>query len=121
VTSAGDALADLVAREGLGRTVAPGDAEGFARACAELLGEGGEGARSRIAAVAPTLQWDRVAAPLVQWCASPQPRRGVRQGAVRRELLAQQRWALEDTLAAEGPAAALRRLARRLRRVRSLR
>jgi glycosyltransferase involved in cell wall biosynthesis len=120
-TTAGDALADLVEREGLGRTVAAGDAEGFAAACAELLGEGGEGARSRIAAVAPTLHWDRVAAPLVEWCASPQPRRGVRQGAVRRELLAQQRWALEDTLAAEGPLAAARRIARRLRRLRTLR
>jgi glycosyltransferase involved in cell wall biosynthesis len=120
-TTAGDALADLVEREGLGRTVAAADAEGFAAACAELLGEGGEGARSRIAAVAPTLQWDRVAAPLVEWCASPQPRRGVRQGAVRRELLAQQRWALEDTLAAEGPLAAARRIGRRLRRLRTLR
>jgi glycosyltransferase involved in cell wall biosynthesis len=120
-TTAGDALADLVEREGLGRTIAPGDAEGFAAACAELLGEGGDAARSRIAAVAPTLQWDRVAAPLVEWCASEQPRRGVRQGAVRRELLAQQRWALEDTLAEEGALAALRRVTRRLRRTRTLR
>jgi glycosyltransferase involved in cell wall biosynthesis len=120
-TTAGDALADLVEREGLGRTVAPGDAEGFAAACAELLGEAGAAARERIAAVAPSLQWDRVAAPLVEWCASEQPRRAVRQGALRRELLAQQRWALEDTLAEEGPAAAVRRIGRRLRRARTLR
>jgi glycosyltransferase involved in cell wall biosynthesis len=120
-TTAGDALADLVEREGLGRTVAPGDAEGFARACAELLGEAGAPARERIAAIAPSLRWDRVAAPLVEWCASEQPRRAIQRGAVRRATLAQQRWALEDTLAEEGPLAALRRLGRRLRRVRTLR
>jgi glycosyltransferase involved in cell wall biosynthesis len=120
-TTAGDALADLVEREGLGRTVAPGDAEGFASACAELLGDGGAGARERIASVAPSLRWERVAAPLVEWCAAAQPRRDVRQGVLRRELLAQQRWALEDTLAEEGPAAAVRRIARRLRRARTLR
>src|SRR5204862_458433 len=37
VTSSGDSIAELVEREGLGRTVAPGDAEAFACACAELL------------------------------------------------------------------------------------
>jgi hypothetical protein len=40
---------------------------------------------------------------------------------VRRELLAQQRWVLEDTLAEEGALAAARRIARRLRRTRTLR
>jgi glycosyltransferase involved in cell wall biosynthesis len=120
-TTAGDALADLVEREGLGRTVAPGDAEGFAAACADLLGAAGGPARERIAAVAPSLRWDRVAGPLVEWCASEQPRRAIRRGALRRATLAQQRWALEDTLAEEGALAAARRLARRLRRVRTLR
>jgi glycosyltransferase involved in cell wall biosynthesis len=120
-TTAGDALADLVEREGLGRTIAPGDAEGFAAACADLLGEAGGPARERIAAVAPSLRWDRVAAPLVEWCATAQPRRAIRRGAVRRATLAQQRWALEDTLAEEGAGAALRRITRRLRRVRTLR
>jgi glycosyltransferase involved in cell wall biosynthesis len=120
-TTAGDALADLVEREGLGRTVAPGDAEGFAAACADLLGAAGGPARERIAGVAPSLRWDRVAAPLVEWCASEQPRRAIRRGALRRATLAQQRWALEDTLAEEGALAAARRLARRLRRVRTLR
>ena len=119
--TAGDALADMVQREGLGRTTAPGDAEGFAAACAELLGEAGAAARARIAAVAPTLQWEQVAAPLVEWCAREQPRRAVEQGALRRAMLRQQRWALEETLADEGPAAAARRVARRLRRGRTLR
>jgi glycosyltransferase involved in cell wall biosynthesis len=120
-TTAGDALADLVEREGLGRTVAPGDAEGFAAACVQLLGEAGAAARSRIAAVAPTLAWDAVAAPLVQWCATPQPRRAIDRGTLRRALLGQQRWALEETLAEEGAAAAVQRVARRLRRARKLR
>jgi glycosyltransferase involved in cell wall biosynthesis len=120
-TTTGDALADLVEREGLGRTVAPGDAEGFAAACADLLGQAGVPARERIAAVAPSLRWDRVAAQLVEWCASERPRRRLRRGALRRATLAQQRWALEETLAAEGPLAALRRIGRRLRRVRTLR
>jgi glycosyltransferase involved in cell wall biosynthesis len=119
--TAGDALADMVEREGLGRTAAPGDAEGFAAACAELLGEAGAAAHARIAAVAPALQWERVAAPLVEWCAREQPRRAVEQGALRRAMLRQQRWALEETLAEEGPAAAARRVARRLRRGRTLR
>jgi glycosyltransferase involved in cell wall biosynthesis len=121
VTTAGDALADMVEREGLGRTVAPGDAEGFAAACAELLGEAGARARSRIAAVAPSLSWERVAAPLVAWCAGEHPRRAIRRGALRRATVAQQRWALEETLAQEGPAAAMRRIGRRLRRMRTLR
>jgi hypothetical protein len=120
-TTAGDALADFVEREGLGRTVAPGDAEGFAAACAELLGEAGAATRARIAAAAPSLQWERVAAPLVEWCAGEQPRRAVERGALRRAMLRQQRWALEETLAEEGAAAAARRIARRLRRARTLR
>jgi len=120
-TTAGDALGELVEREGLGRAVAPGDAEGFAAACAELLGEAGAAARARIAALAPSLQWERVAAPLVEWCAAEQPRRAVKRDALRRAMLGQQRSALEETLAEEGPAAAVRRIARRLRRMRTLR
>jgi glycosyltransferase involved in cell wall biosynthesis len=119
--TAGDALADMVEREGLGRTAAAGDAEGFAAACAALLGEAGAAARERIAAVAPSLRWERVAAPLVEWCASARPPREVRRGTLRRAMLAQQRWALEETLAQEGALAAARRVARRLRRARTLR
>jgi hypothetical protein len=121
VATAGDALGDLVEREGLGRAVVAGDAPAFATACAELLGPAGAAARARVAAVAPTLSWERVAAPLVDWCASPRPRRALHRGALGRAMLAQQRWALEETLAAEGPGAALRRIARRLRRMRTLR
>jgi glycosyltransferase involved in cell wall biosynthesis len=121
VTTAGDALADLVEREQLGRTVAPGDVDGFAAACAALLGAEGDSARERVAAVAPTLRWDTVAAPLARWCAEPQPRRAVRRRAVRKATHGQYRLALEETLATEGVLAAARRIGRRLRRVKTLR
>ena len=39
VATRGDALGDWVANGGLGRAVAPGDAEAFAAACAELLAD----------------------------------------------------------------------------------
>jgi glycosyltransferase involved in cell wall biosynthesis len=119
VTTAGDALADLVERERLGLTVAPGDVDGFAAACAALLEDGG--ARGRIAAFAPSLRWETVAAPLVEWCAGEPPRRAVDRRALRRASLGQYRRRLEETLADEGPMAALRRIGRRLRRAGTLR
>jgi glycosyltransferase involved in cell wall biosynthesis len=121
VATRGDAMADLVEAQGLGRTVPAGDAEAFAAACEALLGAAGDDARKRIAAVAPTLTWDRVAQPLVEWCATAHPRRAIRRGVVRRATLAHYRWALPLTLADEGPLAAARRVARRLRRARTLR
>lgn len=121
VTTAGDALADLIERETLGRTVAPGDVDGFAAACTALLGAEGDAARERVAAVAPTLRWDEVAAPLVRWCAEAQPRRAVRRGALRRATLAQYRLGFAETLATDGALAAARRIGRRLRRVKTMR
>jgi glycosyltransferase involved in cell wall biosynthesis len=119
VTTAGDALADLVERERLGLTVAPRDVDGFAAACAALLQD--DGARGRVAAFAPSLRWETVAAPLVEWCASEPPRRAIDRGALRRASLGQYRWRLAETLAEEGPGAALRRIGRRLRRIGTLR
>ena len=49
VATAGDALAELVGGEGLGRTSPPGDARAFAAACAALLGAEGAAARERVA------------------------------------------------------------------------
>jgi hypothetical protein len=121
VATRGDALAELVERERLGATVAPQDPAAFAAACARLLGRDGAEARERIAAFAPSLRWDAVAAPLVAWCAGAQPRRVVRRRVVRRAALAQYRWALLETLSADGPAAAARRIGRRLRRAVRLR
>jgi glycosyltransferase involved in cell wall biosynthesis len=118
VTTDGDALGELVAREGLGAAVPVGDAVAFAAACARLLGPAGDEARARIAALLPRLRWSQAAAPLVEWCAEvgTRPRRRIRRGTLRRATLAQYRWALPETLADEGPAAAARRVGRRLRR-----
>jgi len=121
VTTRGDALAELIEREGLGATVAPGDAAGYAEACARLLGPDGAGARVRVAEAAPALRWSVLAAPLVAWCTSTPPRRRVRRDVVRRAALTQYRWALAETLGEDGPAAAARRVGRRLRRAVRLR
>ncbi len=70
VVSSGDAIGDLVDRRGLGRAVAPGDAEGFALACAELLDDRDayDGAARRVRELAPALRWSEVARPLVRFC-----------------------------------------------------
>jgi Glycosyl transferases group 1 len=119
VTTRGDALADLVEREGLGRTVAPGDVDGFARACSAALDD--TAARERIAAVTPGLRWRAVAEPLVRWCENPGPRRPIRRGTLRRATLSHYRWALPQTVAEKGALAAARRVARRVRRAGTLR
>jgi glycosyltransferase involved in cell wall biosynthesis len=88
VVSGGDAIGDLVDRRGLGAAVAPGDAEGFALACAQLLddGEAYEGAARRVSELAPSLRWSEVARPLVRFCAeldTREPRRPARSALVR--------------------------------------
>jgi glycosyltransferase involved in cell wall biosynthesis len=88
VVSGGDAIGDLVDRRGLGRTVAPGDAEGFALACANLLDDRDayDGAARRVRELAPSLRWSEVARPLVRFCReldSRPPRRPARSALVR--------------------------------------
>jgi glycosyltransferase involved in cell wall biosynthesis len=123
VATRGDALAEAVERDGFGAAVPPGDPAAFAGACARLLGPDGAVARGRIAAAAPGLRWSTAVAPLAAWCATApaNERRPVRRGVVRRAGLAQYRWAFGETLAGEGPAAAARRVGRRLRRAVRLR
>jgi len=120
VATRGDAMADLVEREGLGMTVPVGDDAAFAAACTALL-EDGAATRARVAAFAPSLTWERVSAPLVAWCTGDPPRRAIRRGVVRRATLGHYRWALPQTLADEGVGAALQRIGRRLRRAGTLR
>jgi glycosyltransferase involved in cell wall biosynthesis len=119
VASRGDALAELVERERLGAVADPGDVGGFAAACERALADGG--ARDRIAALAPSLRWSAVAAPLVAWCEAERPRREIHRATARRAALAQYRWALGETLGEEGAGAAARRVGRRLRRAVRLR
>jgi hypothetical protein len=120
VATRGDAMADLVERERLGLTVPVGDDAAFAAACEQLLASP-DAARDRVAAFAPSLRWERVAAPLAAWCSADVPRRAIRRGVVRRATLGHYRWALPQTLADEGVAAAVRRIGRRLRRAGTLR
>jgi glycosyltransferase involved in cell wall biosynthesis len=120
VTSSGDALGDLVAARGLGRAVAPGDAEGFAAACRALLDDAAEreAARARIAELRPELTWTEAARPLVDWCShiTRLPPRRPRRDVLRRASRAQYVRAFAETLESEGPAAAARRIGRRVRR-----
>ena len=121
VASSGDALGDMVADRGLGRAVEPGDVDAFATACAALLDDSGkyEAARARIEELRPHLVWSEAARPLVEWCAraGELPPRRPRRDVLRRAARAQYARAFAETLETEGPAAAVRRVGRRLRRV----
>lgn len=121
VASSGDALGDMVAAQGLGRAVAPGDVDGFAAACRTLLDDAGErdAARARIDALRPRLRWSEAARPLVDWCAHIHelPPRHPRRDVLRRAARAQYTHALTETVEAEGARAAARRVGRRLRRL----
>lgn len=120
VGTRGDALADLVEREGLGRTVAPGDAEGFAAACRSLLDDetAHASARERIAAVAPGLRWEEAARPLVEWCSAMRelPPRAADRRVLRRALRLQYLRTLPNTVAERGLRAGAAQVARRVRR-----
>jgi glycosyltransferase involved in cell wall biosynthesis len=73
VVSAGDAAAALVERHQLGRVVVPGDVEGTAGALIALLGDEAErrACAERARALAAEYTWERVAAPLLQFCREP--------------------------------------------------
>jgi glycosyltransferase involved in cell wall biosynthesis len=73
VVSAGDAAAELVARHSLGRVVDPGDVAGTAAALVGLLGDADErrGCAERARALASEYTWERVAAPLLDFCRAP--------------------------------------------------
>jgi hypothetical protein len=73
VLTAGDALSDLVDREGLGRVV-PSEDVGALAAALEALGKDAEaraGCRARIEEVRPRFTWAVAAAPLVEFCRQP--------------------------------------------------
>ena len=73
VCTGGDALAEQVAAEGLGRVVAPGDEDAVVAALLALLDEPDLRARlaPRFARVAAGFTWDRAVAPLAAYCRAP--------------------------------------------------
>jgi glycosyltransferase involved in cell wall biosynthesis len=81
VATRGDVLSDLIEREHVGRTVAPGDDRAFAAACEALLDDSEARAAAGAAArrIAEAHRWNVVAAPLVDYCldyaARPRARR----------------------------------------------
>ncbi len=73
VCTAGDHFGDLVRSRRLGRAVPPGDAEALAAAIAEMLdvAPARQEAREALGAVAATMTWEQVVAPLRHWCTDP--------------------------------------------------
>ena len=92
----GDALAELVEREGLGLAVPPGDADAWAAAFTTIARDDAfvAACRARIAALRPTLTWERVAEPLQAFVAGPtrSPSSHVRIPARHRLALARELW-----------------------------
>ena len=70
VATAGDSLADLVERNGLGLTVPAEDVDALEAALATVLDDGNfaEGCRNALASTAPQFRWSTVLQPLVQFC-----------------------------------------------------
>ncbi len=71
VCTAGDDLAALVARDGLGAVAAPGDADGLARAIEAVLDRGRTAHADALSAVAARHTWPVVIAPLAGWVTAP--------------------------------------------------
>lgn len=113
LTTTGDGLAEVVAREGLGQALPYEDPDAWARAIAALADDpqARQATRARVRAVAERYRWSVVAAPLVAYCRAPwRQAPGLRAYARPRPrplALARAAWRL---LAAEGPAALWRKV-----------
>jgi hypothetical protein len=113
VGTAGDALADLDERRGLGRTVPPEDPDAFAAACRALLTDRAEweAAAERIAELRPTLTWAEAVKPLARFCTHPQ-RREPRRARIAALTAAQYPPMIPETLDRHGPAELARKAGR---------
>jgi hypothetical protein len=100
VVTRGDVLAELVETRGLGRTVAPGDVDGWVDALGDLLDDARahDAARRAVAAAQEELAWARVVEPLAELIerVAASPRRGsAGRGALLRAGLTLARSSLE--------------------------
>jgi glycosyltransferase involved in cell wall biosynthesis len=120
VVSRGDSMADMVERRGLGATVDPGDGDGFAAACAELLQDDDLRARTsgRVREAASAFRWEEAARPLVAYCLHHRERPAPRKhpAAVAMATYGQYPGILADLVRTEGPVEVARRLARNVSR-----
>jgi glycosyltransferase involved in cell wall biosynthesis len=118
VTTHGDAIAELVERNGLGATVPPEDPQMFAWACRALLDDrDAYGAtRERIGTLAPYLYWSEAVKPLLDYCLRWRelPARQPRRGTLAMTSLRQYPTILAETRARAGLGEAARRVLRRL-------
>jgi glycosyltransferase involved in cell wall biosynthesis len=73
VCTDGDAFADLVDQEGLGRVVPPQDVDALTQALEHVLTsqEDSDRYRARVAVVAERYRWSRALGPLVDFCRAP--------------------------------------------------
>jgi len=73
VTTEGDALADLVARQGLGLAVLPGDVGGLEEALFRVLADDAfrRSCADRVVALRSTFSWPQVLEPLLGFCRHP--------------------------------------------------
>jgi hypothetical protein len=73
VSTAGDSFADLIDKEGLGRTVAERDVDALALALEAVLfdEDAATEARANVARVRQSFTWDKAMAPLMEFCRTP--------------------------------------------------
>jgi hypothetical protein len=73
VTSAGEAVAEVVSDQGLGRVVECGDIDGYALALSEVLDRGRDAYAEAIAATRPLFEWPQVVDALERMLEPPTP------------------------------------------------
>lgn len=75
LTTEGDSLSDMVRERQLGRTVPCGDPDALAQAILQIADDSTlrQCWRENCLASAHSFQWERVFAPLIEWCRVPRP------------------------------------------------